>query len=81
MSWSQLLAFAEAGYRAAAIDMRGYGRSCKPPAIHDYRITEMVADCAGVVEALGASDAVVIGHDLGAPVAWTAAWTRLTTSI
>ena len=76
-SWRhQLTALAEAGYRAAAVDQRGYGRSSKPPHIHDYRITELVADLAGVVEALGESTATVVGHDWGAPVAWTAAWAR-----
>jgi len=76
-SWRhQLTALAEAGYRAVAIDQRGYGRSAKPPRIDDYRITELVADLAGVIEALGETTATVVGHDWGAPVAWTAAWTR-----
>jgi pimeloyl-ACP methyl ester carboxylesterase len=76
-SWRhQLSALADAGFRAVAMDMRGYGRSGKPAAVSDYRITELVDDCVGVVHALGADTAVVIGHDWGAPVAWTAAWTR-----
>jgi pimeloyl-ACP methyl ester carboxylesterase len=76
-SWRhQLVALADAGYRAVAMDMRGYGRSGKPEKVHDYRITELVADCVGVVQALGEETAVIVGHDWGAPVAWTAAWTR-----
>jgi pimeloyl-ACP methyl ester carboxylesterase len=76
-SWRhQLGALADAGFRAVAPDMRGYGRSSKPSRVDDYRITELVADCVGIVEALGESTSVVVGHDWGAMVAWTAAWTR-----
>ena len=76
-SWRhQLAALSAAGYRAVAMDMRGYGRSSKPSEAIAYRISELVADCVGVVTALGESSAVIVGHDIAAPVAWTAAWTR-----
>lgn len=74
-SWRhQLPALAAAGYRAVAIEQRGYGRSSKfwDPAA--YRIDHLVTDLVGVVHALGESEAVVVGHDWGAPVAWSAAW-------
>lgn len=76
-SWRyQLPVLAEAGYHAVAIDQMGYGRSSKPPLAESYRMTELVAVAAGVVEAAGHSTAVIVGHDWGAPVAWSAAWTR-----
>ena len=76
-SWRhQLRALAAGGYRAAALDMRGYGRSSKPVDAAAYRITELVDDCVAVVRGLGDEQAVIVGHDWGAPVAWTAAWTR-----
>jgi pimeloyl-ACP methyl ester carboxylesterase len=76
-SWRhQLIALREAGYRAVAMSGRGYGRSSKPCGPAAYRITELVADCVGVVRALGGSKAVIVGHDWGAQVAWACAWTR-----
>lgn len=71
----QLRALAEAGYHAVAVDMLGYGRSSKPAGV-ETRITEQIRTLAGVVEAVGHETACIVGHDVGAPVAWSAAWTR-----
>src|SRR4051794_10147026 len=69
-SWRhQLVALGDSGYRAVAMSGRGYGRSSRPARLADYRITELVGDCVGVVRALGASTAVIVGHDWGAQVA------------
>lgn len=67
----QLPALAEAGYRAAAMDLRGYGASDKPPRGYDPRT--LAEDAAGVVRSLGERDAVVVGQGLGGLVAWTLA--------
>lgn len=73
-SWRhQFAALAEAGYHAVAPDMRGYGGSDKPHEISAYNQAEVVADIIGLIPALGAETAVVIGHDWGAPTAWSAA--------
>lgn len=69
-SWRwQLPALAAAGYRAVAIDVRGYGRSSRPAATHAYRMVELVEDNVAVVRALGEESAVVVGHDWGAGIA------------
>ncbi|MEW2174840.1 alpha/beta hydrolase [Streptomyces sp. NPDC005406] len=69
-SWRhQLPVLAAAGYRAVAIDVRGYGRSSKPAETEAYRMLDLVEDNAAVVRALGEESAVVVGHDWGATIA------------
>ena len=73
-SWRhQIPALADAGYRVAAPDMRGYGGSDKPHAIEAYSIKTMCADIGGLIAALGAESAVVVGHDWGAAIAYRTA--------
>jgi pimeloyl-ACP methyl ester carboxylesterase len=76
-SWRhQLPALADAGYHAVAIDVRGYGRSSAPAAVDAYRMMCHVGDNVALVQALGESQAVVVGHDWGAPIAWNSALLR-----
>jgi pimeloyl-ACP methyl ester carboxylesterase len=72
----QLPALAAAGYRAVAIDVRGYGGSFVPEPVESYRLLAHVADNVAVVRALGAETAVVIGHDWGSPIATASAQVR-----
>jgi pimeloyl-ACP methyl ester carboxylesterase len=76
-SWRhQLAALAAAGFHAVAPDMRGYGQSDRPAAIDQYTLFHLLGDMAGLLDALGADEAVIAGHDWGAPVAWLAALLR-----
>ena len=68
----QLGPLAAAGFRVAAIDVRGYGGSDKPQPIEAYTMRQLTADVAGVIDALSPdAPAVLIGHDWGAPIVWT----------
>jgi pimeloyl-ACP methyl ester carboxylesterase len=76
-SWRhQLEALAAAGFRAIAPDMRGYGQTDRPEAIDQYTLLHLVGDMVGILDALGIDQAVVAGHDWGAPVAWHCALLR-----
>jgi len=65
-----------AGYRVVAPDQRGYARSEQPPDVTSYTLLHLVGDVIALIEELGEEQAVVVGHDWGAPVAWTAAMLR-----
>lgn len=76
-SWRrQLAALSAAGYRAVAPDMRGYGGTDAPPDPAQYTLLHHVGDLVELVHALGETQAVVVGHDWGAPAAWHAALLR-----
>ena len=76
-SWRhQIRALADAGFRAVAPDMRGYGQTEAPAQIERYSMLDLVGDMVGLLDALGAETAVVAGHDWGAPVAWHSALLR-----
>jgi pimeloyl-ACP methyl ester carboxylesterase len=76
-SWRhQIAALAAAGYRVVAPDMRGYGGTAAPPEPDSYTMLHHVGDMVALVKALGESQAVIVGHEWGAPVAWHAAMLR-----
>jgi len=72
----QLAALAEAGYHAIAPDQRGYGGTDRPDDPAQYSQLHLVGDVIGLLDAIDAQEAVVVGHDWGAPVAWNAALMR-----
>jgi pimeloyl-ACP methyl ester carboxylesterase len=73
-SWRHQVAhLSGAGYRAAAMDVRGYGGSSAPPEVERYTLRELAGDVAAVAAALGDEPIVLLGHDWGAPIAYHAA--------
>ncbi|QBI54466.1 Fluoroacetate dehalogenase [Streptomonospora litoralis] len=68
-----LAAAAQAGYRAVAVDQRGYSPGARPLDTADYTMSELVADVAAFADELGAARFHLVGHDWGGVVAWSAA--------
>ena len=76
-SWRhQIVALADAGYHVIAPDQRGYGRSTCPPDVDDYTVMHLVGDLVGLVEAVGETEASLVGHDWGSIVTWVGAQLR-----
>ena len=76
-TWKPLMAeLNRAGWRTAALDLRGYNLSDKPDGVAAYAMPNLIGDVAAVIAAEDAKDAVVIGHDWGAAIAWQLAMNR-----
>jgi pimeloyl-ACP methyl ester carboxylesterase len=70
-SWRhQVPALTSAGFRVLAPDLRGYGRSSAPAGAEHYDVLTLCQDMCGLLDALDAQDAVFVGHDWGAYLAW-----------
>lgn len=70
-SWRrQLPALAQAGRRAIAPDMRGYGLSSAPADVEAYDVLTLAGDLVALLDALGLERAAFVGHDWGAQVVW-----------
>lgn len=70
-SWRyQIPVLADAGFRAIAPDMRGYGQTDAPPGVEKYRMVDLIGDLQGLLDALELDRAVFVGHDWGAIVLW-----------
>jgi pimeloyl-ACP methyl ester carboxylesterase len=72
-SWREVMSAASAaGFRAVAVDQRGYSPGARPAEIPDYAIDRLTADIDGFARAL-AGDARfhLVGHDWGGLIAWS----------
>lgn len=64
-----------AGYRSVAIEPLGMGSSSRPEGA-DYSLTAQADRVAAVMDTLGLSSAVFVGHSLGASIAMRVAYRR-----
>ena len=73
-SWRhQIPAIAASGRRAIVPDLRGFGGSSIPEGVAAYDIETLTADVVGLMDSLEIEEAVVVGHDWGANLAWKTA--------
>ncbi|MGH1469760.1 MAG: alpha/beta fold hydrolase [Cellvibrionaceae bacterium] len=71
-SWRhQIIALAEAGYRVIAPDMPGYGKTDSLDSVKDYNIVNIASYVVGILDEIGVDQAILIGHDWGAAIAWS----------
>jgi pimeloyl-ACP methyl ester carboxylesterase len=79
-SWRhQLPLLAQLGYRVWAPDLRGYGETDRPAKLDDYAMEHLLDDVAGLIDASGSGETILIGHDWGAAIAWVFAMQKLRT--
>jgi pimeloyl-ACP methyl ester carboxylesterase len=70
---AQLAALSAEGYRAVAVDQRGYSPGARPESVEQYRMPHLVADVLAVADDMGGHTFHLVGHDWGAAVAWQVA--------
>lgn len=74
--WSHVMpALAAAGYRVVAPFTRGYAPT-EVPAKRVITLEDLAADALALIEALGHTEAVLVGHDWGAATAYLATATN-----
>jgi epoxide hydrolase A/B len=73
-SWRhQIPAVAAAGWRAVAVDLRGYGHTEAPQPVQAYGSPQLCGDIIGLIDAYGVDRAVLVGLDFGAQLVWETA--------
>jgi pimeloyl-ACP methyl ester carboxylesterase len=76
-AWTeQLHALGEAGYRAVAVDQRGYARQARPDGVEHYSLDHLVGDALAFADSQGADRFHLVARDWGGMVAWALATAR-----
>jgi pimeloyl-ACP methyl ester carboxylesterase len=71
--WEKQLVEFGKDYQAVAPDMRGYNLSSKPPNVEGYHIKDLIEDLRALAKYLGHEKMIMVAHDWGGAVAWSAA--------
>uniref|UniRef100_F7DRW5 Epoxide hydrolase 4 n=1 Tax=Xenopus tropicalis TaxID=8364 RepID=F7DRW5_XENTR len=72
-SWRHQLREFKSEYRVVALDLRGYGETDAPTNIDSYKLDCIIVDVKEIVDSLGYTKCVLIGHDWGGMIAWLTA--------
>ena len=75
-TWRYQMDVLSAGYRVAALDLRGYNLSDKPEGIENYGMNALLGDVEAVIRTEGYERAVIVGHDWGGAISWQFATRR-----
>lgn len=77
-SWRyQIPILVKLGYRVWAPNLRGYGKTSRPEGVIAYHIDRLVDDVAGLIDAAGAKETLLVGHDWGAIISWQVAMRKV----
>nr|KAF6504935.1 epoxide hydrolase 4 [Rousettus aegyptiacus] len=69
-SWRHQLREFKSEYRVVALDLRGYGETDAPVHRENYKLDCLITDIKDILDSLGYSKCVLIGHDWGGMIAW-----------
>lgn len=69
-SWRHQLREFSPDYRVVAVDLRGYGQSDAPARHEDYSLPLLLEDIRCIIEVLGCTGCILVGHDWGGLLAW-----------
>ncbi|MET7996115.1 alpha/beta hydrolase [Amycolatopsis sp. NPDC005232] len=70
-SWTtELAALGAAGYRAVAVDQRGYASGARPLDVDQYSVRHLITDVIAFAAALGSDRFHLVAHDWGGMVGW-----------
>ncbi|XP_053447497.1 epoxide hydrolase 4 isoform X2 [Nycticebus coucang] len=69
-SWRHQLREFKSEYRVVALDLRGYGETDAPIRRENYKLDCLITDIKDILDSLGYSTCVLIGHDWGGMIAW-----------
>lgn len=69
-TWDDLVPYLNGAFKVAVVDPRGYPPSDRPLGTEPYRASQQLGDIDQVIAAEGAKSATLVGHDIGAALAW-----------